>query len=392
MLYSINQIKKAGKTLINEQNNEMALKILSYWRSEHEKPLRESSNFIEKYLKKHFKYDYILAHRLKRTPSIIKKLKRFHTNGMQLSTMQDIGGCRVILNDILSVNKIIKILTNSGKLETRNNYILIPKEDGYRSIHLTGIFSSRIIEIQVRTKIQHSWATAVEIVDLFTKQSIKHNKGEDVWKDFFKQSSIVLDYLEKCLLDNFNLLSKNKLKIDIKTQERLDKYFNKEIHNALNKVSDYAKSLEIIKQFKIFTSSLTETSNIINTHKVTNEYLLLHISKDTEKKYILECQIYSKNQYIIAEEKYINLEKETINSKTDTVALISTSKIEDIKDAYPNYFADSTIFSNLISLIVGIADDKKKKEEKELRIFNNQLPENFNSKYLDLFQTLDIKT
>lgn len=43
----------------------------------------------------------------------------------------------------------------------------------------------RKIELQIRTRVQHSWATALEIVDLFTQQSIKTNMGNKDWSDFF---------------------------------------------------------------------------------------------------------------------------------------------------------------------------------------------------------------
>ena len=66
------------------------------------------------------------------------------------------------------------------------DYIDNPKVDGYRGYHLIGAFPDkdgdrRLIEIQVRTSIQHDWATALEIVDLFTGQALKSNQGKK-WK------------------------------------------------------------------------------------------------------------------------------------------------------------------------------------------------------------------
>lgn len=368
MSYSVNQIKKAGKILITKPNNEEALKILSFWRSTHEKPLNYACTFVEKYSKRISK-NYIIAHRLKRTNSIIKKLKRFNAEGMQLTTMQDIGGCRVILDNINNVNRLVNSLDHSEYFELRNNYIECPKEDGYRSVHLKGNFIvnniKRQIELQVRTKIQHSWATAVEIVDLFTKQYLKHNQGDEKWRIFFKESSIVLSYFEKCFPDDFDILASDKKKLDRKTLKKIDKNFNPIISKALDNVYDYARTLNIARQFKAFASSLVKTSDIINTNKFTNEYLLLHIFENNENKFQLNYKIFRKSEYISAEEEYIYLEKSTINSKTDTVALISTNNIEDIQEAYPNYFADSTIFSNFVEIMVDIAEAYKKKNSKE---------------------------
>ena len=104
--------------------------------------------------------------------------------------------------------------------ELRNDYIRNPKEDGYKSIHLIGKFKNsegelRSIELQIRTKVQHSWATAVEIVDLFTNQSLKSNSGKTIWKDFFKHTSEQFALLENSLYlnssENNNLIFRDFL-------------------------------------------------------------------------------------------------------------------------------------------------------------------------------------
>ena len=121
--------------------------------------------------------------------------------------MQDIGGCRIILSNLKNVDRLIKTLKKERLFELRNDYIRNPKEDGYKSIHLIGKFKNsegelRSIELQIRTKVQHSWATAVEIVDLFTNQSLKSNSGKTIWKDFFKYTSHQFSLLENSIYLN----------------------------------------------------------------------------------------------------------------------------------------------------------------------------------------------
>ena len=41
------------------------------------------------------------------------------------------------------------------------------------------------IEIQLRTSLQHAWATVVETVDAFTNENLKFGAGSDDWKRFF---------------------------------------------------------------------------------------------------------------------------------------------------------------------------------------------------------------
>tara|TARA_R110002167_G_scaffold232501_1_gene437698 strand:- start:244 stop:702 length:459 start_codon:yes stop_codon:yes gene_type:complete len=79
------------------------------------------------------------------------------------------------------------ILKNRGK-----DYIQGPKLDGYRSIHRIYKYqgsklehSGLLVEIQLRTKLQHAWATAVEIIDTFLAEQLKLGKGSEEWKQFF---------------------------------------------------------------------------------------------------------------------------------------------------------------------------------------------------------------
>ena len=122
----------------------------------------------------------IVAKRFKRTPSIIKKLKRF--SSMELDRMQDIAGCRAIFSNRKKLEKVKRKLKQ--KIDFRiKDYIENPKDDGYRGIHLickcnhANCNQNFFVEVQLRTKIQHSWATAVEIVYLLTKQKLKSNEG-----------------------------------------------------------------------------------------------------------------------------------------------------------------------------------------------------------------------
>ena len=65
------------------------------------------------------------------------------------------------------------------------DYIAHPKSDGYRGVHYVykyrsgstpkAEFNSLRIEVQLRSRLQHAWATAVETVSTFTGQALKSN-------------------------------------------------------------------------------------------------------------------------------------------------------------------------------------------------------------------------
>ena len=70
------------------------------------------------------------------------------------------------------------MLFRSYKIIKFNDYVENPKDSGYRSIHYVYKYSSKAdkynglkIELQIRTKLQHNWATAVETAGAMTRTS-----------------------------------------------------------------------------------------------------------------------------------------------------------------------------------------------------------------------------
>ena len=78
-------------------------------------------------------------------------------------------------------------------LTQKDDYIDTPKESGYRGIHLIyRYFSDKKtdyntlkVEVQLRSQLQHAWATAVESVGAFIQQALKSSLGEQDWLRFF---------------------------------------------------------------------------------------------------------------------------------------------------------------------------------------------------------------
>lgn len=320
--YSKKDVQRAGETLIVEEiwekDNEAfrwSMRVLSNWRANHAEVLNEITETLQTAGSK-VDRKAIVVKRLKRTPSIVRKLRRF--NKMKLRNMQDIAGCRAIVSTTKNVYKVKRELTKSGRFKVRD-YIEKPKSDGYRGMHLVCKVKNSNhghqypVEIQLRSKIQHSWATAVEIVDLFTKQTLKSNVGNKDWLEFFK------------------LISHEFSKL-----ERID---NPPIEYSLNNSLRLIKKLDIHKKFKAFAGSL----NIIESHamNVADGYNLIQIDFDDKT---VEVTSFPYDKFNEATEMYLQSEKTAAQRTNLVVALVSSESIENLKEAYPNYFADSALF------------------------------------------------
>lgn len=332
-LYSKNQVKKAGEALIDPpfsfSEKMTVMDVLSNWRAAHAYPmhailivLRRKASEIDN--------SAIVVQRLKRTPSIIGKLVRF--DKMKLHRMQDIGGCRAVMRTAKQAERVLKSFLDSKtrhKLHKIDNYIAEPKNSGYRSIHLVYKYNGRksqfknlFVEIQLRSRIQHAWATAVEIVDTFTSQALKASQGERNWLNFFKYVSAEFAKLES------RPIGKHVEGVDtLQEAMRLESMLA-----AIDRLSAYAVTTDYIGR-----KPINQT-----------DYFVLELEENANKIKITQ---YSQDQLQEATDKYLELEKRATEEAEYDVVLVSASSIHNLKAAYPNYFADSKQFINYYSKI-----------------------------------------
>ena len=237
--YSRTQVNKAGQLLAADADKSgmadpdewnQALAIINNWRSSHGYPLYVMTKTLQNRARQ-IDENALVAQRLKRLDSIALKLRRF--DRMQLARMQDIGGCRAILSNVDQVAQLAKVYVGGIKKNPRSrielvgyhDYINEPKSDGYRSYHL--IFKYRSdskqsqkynglrIEIQLRSQLQHAWATAVETVSTFTGQALKANVGRESWKRFFVLMGMAIERQERPSLINDTQLAGAELKEEL---------------------------------------------------------------------------------------------------------------------------------------------------------------------------------
>ena len=142
MKYSRNQINKAGEILITSSDRKevnRVIDIIDDWRKLHLPALDNLYNTTTAILKKENIQIHFVSRRLKRLSSIQNKLDR--NPEMRLGGLQDIGGLRIVVSNINTLNKVLSILDNNipeyfELTKSPVNYILTPKKtSGYRSVH-----------------------------------------------------------------------------------------------------------------------------------------------------------------------------------------------------------------------------------------------------------------
>ncbi len=333
------EINRAGDVLINKnstpQEKEKAIEQVNNWRLAHAFPLNTFQNRLRT-VSRSIDPECLVAQRTKRLTSIVSKLERI--SGFNLSQIQDIGGCRAIVRTIGQVENIVQKYKHGSRgvkhdFVKQNDYIDSPKTTGYRSIHLiyryksdkNPVFDDLKIEIQIRTILQHAWATAVEAVDTFTNQSLKAGEGEEKWLRFFALVSSYFAITEKKpLVPN----TSNGFK------------------ELRNEIIFLESELSVITKLKSYQTTVSVTDRPWAAHAKAYYYLLV---LDPEIKNVT-ISYYTKQQADMANADYSILESQYEKS-VKNVVLVSVESITALKLAYPNYYLDTNIFIDKLQSI-----------------------------------------
>jgi ppGpp synthetase/RelA/SpoT-type nucleotidyltranferase len=110
----------------------------------------------------------------KSTEAIVDKLLRLST---QLTRIQDIAGCRVVVDGLFQQQLLMTRLCDRFPRARRVDRVAEPSF-GYRAMHAIVQLGGRWVEIQVRTELQHLWAVLSEKVADRFGHAIKYGHGD----------------------------------------------------------------------------------------------------------------------------------------------------------------------------------------------------------------------
>lgn len=204
-IFSPSRVKTAGRRYRSNTATPEDGLVLENWRASHAYVLNTFQSALRNRARGK---DVTVGQRLKRRPTIIDKLMR--EPSMQLSTMHDLAGCRLIFENQVDLFTFRTSLHGSKGMrhvlkigvDDKYNYVARPKDSGYRGVH--DVYEYRVksvqgqkwaglhIEIQYRTVHQHAWATAVEVADLVNVDRIKFGQAKPLNERFFQLASEII--------------------------------------------------------------------------------------------------------------------------------------------------------------------------------------------------------
>jgi GTP pyrophosphokinase len=187
MTPSKSQINRAGQILrrrlrghaITDADVDRALAIVQEYRACHQYRLLKANMGLRSMVQTEG-CRVEVSQRLKRITTIVDKLRREPT--MALGNMQDIGGCRAVLDSIPEVRRVEHRLKKNRSPLRVFDYIARPRASGYRAVHVIVAYPDRngeewSIEVQLRTRTMHEWAIVVERLSGRLQADLKSGNG-----------------------------------------------------------------------------------------------------------------------------------------------------------------------------------------------------------------------
>jgi putative GTP pyrophosphokinase len=345
-------VNRSGEFIATNQHRQDDIILVDQWRASHAYVLNTFQIFFKRRVAE-FNKEIEFAQRLKRRNTIIDKLQRRSIDGVRLigdvTSMQDFAGCRLIFPDMQTLNDFRAFLHSQEKMRSvkhvlkhsenpdKFNYIQHPKWTGYRGIHEVFIHRPRphrkgedvakpwrnlLCEIQYRTRIQHAWATALEISDFLDGERTKFAMQEAELNPrvrFFRLVSELLARFHENAAYALSELSIDDLRNEIR-----------ELDNQLG-IIGRLQAMRAVDQFQQL-----KRHNVLNVVK----------SDDGEPR----LEVFVFNSAIDAITKSQELESSSLSLNAVYVA---SERPAELRKAYKNYFNDPLDFVELLTDALG---------------------------------------
>jgi hypothetical protein len=305
--------------------------IANSWRASHAFPMHRLRAEMHGRMSA-LKVKGLTAARLKQMASIRAKLGRIDSNLRQL---QDLGGCRAVLPTIDEARRLVAEMINCSphNLKSEDPYMDAPRSSGYRSHHLIFAFvprdasesgyEGRLIEMQIRSRLQHSWATAVEAVGLYRSENLKAGLGSADWLRLFELMSREFAASEGC------------------------DYAKDGSNSRIEEIIALEKSLNVVRTLDGLSHAASSLDWIDHGRDAKPRYCV--IIYDRKERKVEVKHLYTP---AVIEANLETAENSGADQNRYSTVVVEMDSIENLREAYPNYFGDVQLFKSRLMAVV----------------------------------------
>lgn len=311
----------AGRQVLDADVRAKAMARVGYWRSAHLEPLKTTLEVVEDVCGRDS--STVLVSRLKRIETTINKLNR-PGHSFSLKTLRDIAGARLIVESDDDMLELHERLKECRYFYATIDHMSMPDKTGYRSMHVvyrldapSSGYRDLKVEIQLRSRLQHAWATAVEAHDIISGTSLKFGMGS----------------LEE--LEYFRLVS------DLMHHDFSDE------DSCKRRLSELEGSLHILDRFKMAMNSMYIVDEEPPLLSRSDSCLITVIPEVQE----ISLEVFPSNREDEATRRYTELESGP--EEGAFYLLARAGSFSDLKRAYPNYYFNISEFVNWLDGCIG---------------------------------------
>ena len=167
--------------------------------------------------------------------------------------------------------------------------------------------------MQIRSPVQHMWATAVETAGTFTHQALKSSQGQEDSLRFFALMGGWFAVKERT----------NPIPDTPKNETQLKQ-----------ELREYAKRIDVVNHLQLFGAALQAPvlTGITDAH-----YFLLQLDSNEKR---IRVRGYKLKELEQASNDYLAVERDIGERAGNDAVLVSVESLSALRRAYPNYFLD----------------------------------------------------
>jgi putative GTP pyrophosphokinase len=178
-------VREHGLSALRGDDSPDDVEVVTWWRDEHVQPMLAVYSVVERLappLPVNESAIPLVSYRPKRLTTIADKLTR---EPGKLTDMADLGGVRAVVASMRDVDSLVADLGRELEIRRTRDWARKPRQSGYRAVHLHVVQGGRLVEVQVRTVGQDTWANVVEQESRLSGLNYKAGQGQPEVLEFY---------------------------------------------------------------------------------------------------------------------------------------------------------------------------------------------------------------